>query len=116
MNDAFNQPHNQQPGRKPRRRKRGGFSSQSQNGQNQGQGQSQSRGPGRNNRNNRNNRGPTRNQVFVGPMDHSYRNQNGSSHQGRFRNGSASESLEPMPPPLEDPHARIFAFLNDLFF
>ena len=116
MNDAFNQPHNQQPGRKPRRRKRGGFSSQSQNGQNQGQGQSQGGGPGRNNRNNRNNRGPRRNQVFVGPMDHSYRNQNGSGQQGRFRNGSASESLEPLPPPREDAPARIFAFLDDLFF
>src|SRR5258708_16038711 len=118
MNDAFNQPHNQQPGRKPRRRKRGGFSNQPQNGQNQGQGQGQGQGggQGRNNRNNRNNRGQRRNQVFVGPMDHSYRNQNGSGQQGRFRNGSASESLEPLPPPREHAPARIFAFLDDLFF
>src|SRR5258708_38834463 len=110
MNDAFNQPHNQQPGRKPRRRKRGGFSSQSQNGQNQGQGQSQGGGPGRNNRNNRNNRGPRRNQVFVGPMDHSYRNQNGSGQQGRFRNGSASESLDRCRPLAGAPPARSSPF------
>ena len=120
MNDAFNQPHNQQPGRKPRRRKRGGFSNQPQNGQNQGQGQGQGQGggQGRNNRNNRNNRGQRRNQVFVGPMDHSYRNQgNGNTMQGaRFHNGAqATPNMEPLTQRVDAP-TRIFAFVDDLFF
>ena len=114
MNDSFNQPPNP-ANRRPRRRRRS-FSNQSQGGQNN-QGRS---GGGNRNRNNRN-RGQRRsNAQFVGPMDHSYRNQgNGAGGQGRFRNGfgggqTASE-LEPLPP-REDAPTRIFAFVDDLFF
>lgn len=115
MNDSFNQPQNP-ANRRPRRRRRS-FSNQSQGGQNN---QGRSGGSGRNNRNNRN-RGQRRGAQFVGPMDHSYRNQgNGAGGgQGRFRNGfgggqTASE-LEPLPP-REDAPTRIFAFVDDLFF
>ena len=111
MNDGLNQPQ-RPPNRKPRRRKRG-FSTQNQNGQNQGQ----QGGQNRSNRNNRNNRGQRRSPVFVGPMDHSYRNQNGNGQPGRrFSNGVPNEGLEPLPPPRIDAPARIFAFLDDLFF
>ena len=110
MNEGFNQPQNP-ANRRSRRRKRN-FSNQSQGGpQNQGH----------RNRNNRN-RGQRRGGgVFVGPMDHSYRNQgNGAaSAQGRFRNGfaggQAAGDLEPLPP-REDAPTRIFAFVDDLFF
>jgi hypothetical protein len=105
MNEASNQPHGQGH-RKQRRRKRN-FGHQAQNGQNQG-------GGGQNRRNNRNNRGPRRNTPFVGPMDHSYRNQNGGN-QGRFNGGSAGE-LEPLPQQREDAPTRIFALVDDLFF
>lgn len=125
MNDALNQPQNPS-NRKPRRRRRT-FSNQNQGGQqNQGGGQQGHSGQGRQggggqNRNNRN-RGQRRNTVFVGPMDHSYRNQgngNGAGAMGRFRNGlgsgpSASE-LEPLQP-RQDAPAKIFAFIDDLFF
>ncbi len=126
MNDAFNQPQNPS-NRKPRRRRRT-YSNQNQGSQqNQGggqQGQGQGRqGGGQNRNNNRNrNRGQRRNTVFVGPMDHSYRNQGngaGPGQMGRFRNGlgsgpSASE-LEPLQP-RQDAPAKIFAFIDDLFF
>jgi len=111
MNEGSNQPHNPS-GRKPRRRKRGGFSNQPQDGQQQGR----QGGQNSNNRNNRNNRGQRRGPAFVGPMDHSYRNQNGSGQTNRFHNGLSSESLQPLPPPRQDTPARIFAFLDDLFF
>lgn len=117
MNEGLNQPQN--PGnRKPRRRKRN-FSNQAQGGQQNQQGR-QGGGGNRNNRNNRN-RGQRRTSVFVGPMDHSYRNQgNGSSSgPGRFRNGLAGSQvagdLEPLPQ-REDAPTRIFAFVDDLFF
>lgn len=109
MNEGFNQPQNP-ANRRPRRRKRN-FSNQSQGGQ---------QNQGHRNRNNRN-RGQRRGGVFVGPMDHSYRNQgNGAaSGQGRFRNGfaggQAADDLEPLPP-REDAPTRIFAFVDDLFF
>lgn len=112
MNDGFNQPQNPS-NRKPRRRKRS-FSNQSQN---QGRPGGQNR-----NRNNRNNRGQRRSGgVFVGPMDHSYRNQGNGAGTGpsRFRNGfgvaPAAGELEPLPP-REDAPTRIFAFVDDLFF
>src|SRR5579871_2706262 len=112
MNDSFNQPQQNPANRKPRRRKRS-FSNGQQNGQ-QGQGRPGSQD--RNNRNNRNNRGQRRTNVFVGPMDRSYRNQgNGSGGPGRFRNGQASQELTPLPP-REDAPARIFALVDDLFF
>jgi CheY-like chemotaxis protein len=121
MNDGLNQPHHP-PSRKPRRRKRG-FSGgpaqdgQNQVGQNQGQGGQNRNNNNRNNRNQRNNRGQRRGPAFVGPMDHSYRNQNGTGQPGRrFSNGVPNEGLEPLPPPRIDAPARIFAFLDDLFF
>lgn len=114
MNDSFNQPQNP-PNRRPRRRRRS-FSNQSQGGQNN-QGRS-----GGQHRNRNRNRGQRRGGgVFVGPMDHSYRNQgNGAGGgQGRFRNGFAGAppagELEPLPP-REDAPTRIFAFVDDLFF
>ncbi|HWZ45547.1 MAG TPA: hypothetical protein VNW97_18885 [Candidatus Saccharimonadales bacterium] len=119
MNEGMNQPQNPSRG-KPRRRRRN-FGSQSQgaqNGQTGQQGQPRSGGQGRNNRNNRNNRGPRRTTVFVGPMDHSYRNQgngNGAgSIQGRYRTGQGAE-LQPLSA-KEDGGAKIFAFVDDLFF
>jgi CheY-like chemotaxis protein len=116
MNEELNQPQNPS-NRRPRRRKRT-FSNQ---GQGQGGQQNQGRPGGSNrNRNNRN-RGQRRGGVFVGPMDHSYRNQgNGAaSGQGRFRNGfggtPAAGDLDPLPP-REGAPTRIFAFVDDLFF
>ena len=111
MNDSFNQPQN--PGKRRQRRHKRNFSNQSQGGQHNHGGQGR-------NRNNRN-RGQRRGGVFVGPMDHSYLNQgNGAGGgQGRFRNGLGAAQrageLEPLPP-REDAPARIFAFVDDLFF
>src|SRR5690349_18966649 len=110
MNDGLNQPQNPR-NRKPRRRRRS-FSSQNQNGPNQGR-----QGGGGQNRQNRG-RGPRRNAAFVGPMDHSYRNQgNGSGGQGgRFHNGAqATPNMEPLVQRHDAP-TRIFAFVDDLFF
>jgi len=73
---------------------------------------------------------PRRQQVFVGPMDHSYRIANGNLADGppstiEFRNvngngnGYHSESMlaEPIPAPIrEDAPTRIFFFIEDLFF
>lgn len=110
MNEGINQPQNPSRG-KPRRRRRN-FGSQSQGGaQNGQQGQSRSGGQGRNNRNNR---GPRRTNVFVGPMDHSYRNQGNGAAQGRYRNGQGAE-LQPLSG-KDDAGAKIFAFVDDLFF
>jgi hypothetical protein len=112
MNEGFNQPQNP-ANRRPRRRKRN-FSNQSQGGQNN---QGRPGGGSNRNRNNRN-RGQRRGGVFVGPMDHSYRN-GAASGQARFRNGlgggQAAGDLEPLPP-REDAPTRIFAFVDDLFF
>jgi CheY-like chemotaxis protein len=118
MNEGSNQPHTPGP-RKQRRRKRG-FGHQSQNNQGgQGQGRPGGGGGGQN-RNNRG-RGPRRSGGggggFVGPMDHSYRTQNGQGTQGdRFRNGAAPiANMEPLRQ-REDAPTRIFAFVDDLFF
>ena len=113
MNDGMNQPHNPSRG-KQRRRRRNFGSNQSQGGQSGHQSHARSGGHGRNNRNNRNNRGQRRNTVFVGPMDHSYRNQGNGAGQGRYRNGQAGE-LEPLAV-KHDAVAKIFAFVDDLFF
>jgi CheY-like chemotaxis protein len=115
MSEGFNQPQNP-ANRKSRRRKRN-FSNQSQGQHNQGR-----PGGGSNRNRHSRNRGQRRGGVFVGPMDHSYRNQaNGSaSGQGRFRNGLGAAqvdgNLEPLPPQEEDAPTRIFAFVDDLFF
>ena len=114
MNDSFNQP--QSPSNRRSRRRRRNFSNQTQGQNNQGRSGGQNR-----NRNSRN-RGQRRSGgQFVGPMDHSYRNQgNGAGGgQARFRNGfgggqTASE-LEPLPP-REGAPTKIYAFVDDLFF
>jgi hypothetical protein len=106
MNEAPNQPHG--PGNRKQRRRKRSFGHPAQNGQNQ------PRQGGSQNRRNRNNRGQRRNAPFVGPMDHSYRNQNGAGQGGRFSGGQAGE-LEPLPQ-REDAPTRIFALVDDLFF
>jgi len=73
---------------------------------------------------------PRRQQVFVGPMDHSYRIANGNLADGppstiEFRNVNGngngyhpeSVSPDPIPAPIrEDAPTRIFFFIEDLFF
>jgi hypothetical protein len=123
MNEGTNQPHN--PGHRKQRRRKRGFGPGSQNnqgGQNRqgggGSGGGQGGGGGQNRQGGRNrSRGPRRATGFVGPMDHSYRAQNGQSTQGdRFRNGAAPiANMEPLRQ-REDAPTRIFAFVDDLFF
>jgi len=109
----MNQP--QQPRNRKSRRRRRNFGAQNrgQNGPNNHGGQ------GGQHRQNRGNRGPRRGAAaFVGPMDHSYRNQgNGAGQQGsRFHNGAqAVPNMEPLTQ-REDAPTRIFAFVEDLFF
>jgi hypothetical protein len=116
MNDAPNQPQGQ--GNRHKRRRKRGFGRPGQNNPNQGQGQGQAHGRqgGGGSRQNRG-RGQRRSAAFVGPMDHSYRNQNGQGNQGdRFRNGAAPvANMEPLRQ-REDAPTRIFAFVDDLFF
>ncbi len=70
-----------------------------------------------------------RQQVFVGPMDHSYRVANGNVADAppstiEYRNGNAHPNgfhpeavVEPPPVPVrEDAPTRIFCFIDDLFF
>jgi CheY-like chemotaxis protein len=111
MNEAPNQPHG--PGNRKQRRRKRNFGHQAQNGQSQAR-QGGGGGQNRQNRRNRNNRGQRRNTPFVGPMDHSYRNQNGGNQGGRF-NGVQGGELEPLPQ-REDAPTRIFALVDDLFF
>jgi CheY-like chemotaxis protein len=131
MNEGLNQP--QSPRNRKSRRRRRNFGSQNlgQNGQNSQNSQNSQNGstnqgrPGGQNRQNRSNRGsggsggPRRGgSAFVGPMDHSYRNQgNGNSMQGaRFHNGAqATPNMEPLIQRVDAP-TRIFAFVDDLFF
>ena len=118
MNEGLNQPQNPR-NRKPRRRKRS-FGSQNP-GQNGPSNSNNNNGrPAGQNRQNRNNRGGPRRggSAFVGPMDHSYRNQgNGGGGQGaRFHNGAqATPNMEPLTHRVDAP-TRIFAFVDDLFF
>jgi PleD family two-component response regulator len=109
MNEAPNQP--QGPGNRKQRRRKRNFGHHTQNGQ--GQHGQHRQGGGQKGRN-RNNRGQRRNATFVGPMDHSYRNQNGGGPGGRF-NGVQSAELEPLPQ-RQDAPTRIFALVDDLFF
>jgi CheY-like chemotaxis protein len=123
MNEGLNQPQNppQNPrNRKSRRRRRNfGGQNQGQNAQNNPNGPGNQGRQGGQNRQNRNNRGQRRGgSAFVGPMDHSYRNQgNGNSMQGaRFHNGAqAAPNMEPLTQRVDAP-TRIFAFVDDLFF
>src|SRR5215472_1391179 len=109
MNEATNQP--QAPGNRKQRRRKRNFGHQAQGGQNQNQG-----GQNRRNRQNRNNRGQRRTAAFVGPMDHSYRNQNGGGQGGRFNGLQGADNLEPLPQRREDAPTRIFCIIDDLFF
>ena len=111
MNEASNQP--QGPGNRKQRRRKRNYGHQAQ-GANQGR-QRGGGGGGGQNRQNRNNRGQRRNAAFVGPMDHSYRNQNGGNQSGRFHNGLQNENLEPLKQ-REDAPTRIFCLIDDLFF
>ena len=122
MNEGLNQPQNPRNRKSRRRRRNFGSQNPGQNGQNSQNSQSGSSNqgrPGGQNRQNRNNRGPRRGgSAFVGPMDHSYRNQgNGNSMQGaRFHNGAqATPNMEPLTQRVDAP-TRIFAFVDDLFF
>jgi CheY-like chemotaxis protein len=129
MNEGLNQPPQNPQGQRNRksRRRRRNFGSQnpgqnSQNSQNSQNGSSNQGRPGGQNRQNRNNRGGGGQRRggpgFVGPMDHSYRNQgNGNSMQGaRFHNGAqASPNMEPLTQRVDAP-TKIFAFVDDLFF
>jgi CheY-like chemotaxis protein len=118
MNEGLNQP--QQPRNRKSRRRRRNFGSQNpgQNGpSNQGRpggGQQRRSGSNRGGQQRRGGGGS----AFVGPMDHSYRNQgNGSGGQGsRFHNGAqATPNMEPLTQ-RQDAPTRIFAFVDDLFF
>jgi CheY-like chemotaxis protein len=119
MNEGLNQPQNPR-NRKSRRRKRS-FGSQNP-GQNGPSNNNNGRSGGQD-RQNRNNRGGGQRRggggsAFVGPMDHSYRNQgNGGGGQGaRFHNGAqATPNMEPLTHRVDAP-TRIFAFVDDLFF
>jgi hypothetical protein len=117
MNDAPNHPQGQ--GNRHKRRRKRGFGHSGQNNPNQGQAHGRQGGGGGQNRSNRQNRGrgQRRSATFVGPMDHSYRTQNGQGTQGdRFRNGAAPvANMEPLRQ-REDAPTRIFAFVDDLFF
>jgi CheY-like chemotaxis protein len=117
MNET-NQPHG--PGNRKSRRRKRGFGPHAQNNgqnQNQGQGQGQGRQDRGQNRQNRNNRGQRRNATFVGPMDHSYRSQNGGGQGSRFHNGlqGSDTNMEPLKQ-REDAPTRIFCLIDDLFF
>ena len=124
MNEGLNQPQNPQGqrNRKSRRRRRNfGSQNQGQNSQNNQNGlgnQGRQGGPNRHNRNNRGGGQRRGGSGFVGPMDHSYRNQgNGNSMQGaRFHNGAqATPNMEPLTQRVDAP-TKIFAFVDDLFF
>lgn len=92
-------------------------------GKPQGQGQGPGGGGGSNNRRNR----ARRQQSFVGPMDHSYRNGNANGNvadgngQNHFRGGHqvpqkfVPNDMTPVALSADAP-ARIFCFIEDLFF
>jgi CheY-like chemotaxis protein len=120
MNEGLNQPQNPRNRKSRRRRRNFGGQNQGQNAQNNQNGPGNQGRHGGQNRQNRNNRGQRRGgSGFVGPMDHSYRNQgnNGNSVQGaRFHNGAqATPNMEPLTQ-RQDAPTRIFAFVDDLFF
>ncbi len=108
---------NQQPqGQKPK------FSNQNRQYQKNGSGGGQGGGRRKNKQ--------RRQQVFVGPMDHSYRIANGNIADGppstiEYRNGNGNPNgyhpteamVETPPAPVrEDAPTRIFCFIDDLFF
>ena len=97
---------------------------------NHGGGQGNGNGQGGGGR--RRNKGGRRQQVFVGPMDHSYRAANGNIADGppstielRHSNGNGNGNVyyddapaweAPPAPAREDAPTRIYCFIEDLFF
>lgn len=118
MNEGMNQPQHPRNNRKSRRRRRN-FGGQNNRGQQNNSNNSQGQSGGGENRQNRGQRGQRRGgSAFVGPMDHSYRNQgNGAGQQGaRFHNGAqATPNMDPVNQ-RDDAPTRIYAFIDDLFF
>src|SRR6185437_8964373 len=140
MNQGSNPPsgHSGGKGRRRRRGRRGavahGATSQ-QPGQNrQGQGQGQGQGSGKN-RHGRKSGGPRPRRenplaggIYTAPMDHSYRalqgNNNGNARRpgrgGSMGQGPGKQfiqpDVEPLPALSDTAPARIFAFVDDLFF
>lgn len=123
MNKGPNQP--QHPGNRGRRRHRRGKGQHNQ----PGAGQHGMRGPGGQGGGNQG-RGRRRHggQQFVGPMDHSYRNAQGSgnefySQNGRYRGpgrgmpqGQATNGEGGEPAAAADSPTRVVCFIDDLFF
>lgn len=121
MNKGPNQP--QHPGNRGRRRHRRG---KGQHNNQPGAGPNGMRGPGGQGGNQGRGRRRYGGQQFVGPMDHSYRNAQGSGNElypqnGRYRgpgrgapqpNGEAGEQLAA----AADAPTRIVCFIDDLFF
>ena len=115
-NGQPNQQNQQPQGQKPKQ--------SSQNRHYQKNGSSNGQGGGRRKSK------PRRQQVFVGPMDHSYRTSNGNIADSPpstidYRNGNGHPNgyhpvepvAEPTPAPVrEDAPTRIFCFIDDLFF
>jgi CheY-like chemotaxis protein len=139
MNQGSNPPsgHAGGKGRRRRRGRRGAVAhgaAPQQPGQNrQGQGQGQGQGPGKN-RHGRKSGGPRPRRenplaggIYTAPMDHSYRalqgNNNGNARRpgrGSMGQGPGKQFIQPDPEPFpatsEATPARIFAFVDDLFF
>jgi CheY-like chemotaxis protein len=139
-------PQGQAPGHRRRRRRRKGGKGQpnspqastqaNQNQQPPGQKQKfsnqnrfQKNGTGNGQGGGRRKNKQRRQQVFVGPMDHSYRVANGNIADGppstiEYRNGNGHPNgfhpeavVETPPAPVrEDAPTRIFCFIDDLFF
>jgi hypothetical protein len=116
-NGQAGQPTQQPQGQKPK------YSNQNRQYQKSGSGGSNGQGGGRRKNKQR------RQQVFVGPMDHSYRVANGNIADGppstiEYRNGNTPPNgyhpeavVEAPPAPVrEDAPTRIFCFIDDLFF
>jgi len=118
MNEGMNQPQPPRHHRKSRRRRRNFGGAQNRGQQNNQNSHGSQGGGGGQHRQNRGQRGQRRGgPAFVGPMDHSYRNQNGAGQQGgRFHNGAQpTPNMDPVNQ-REDAPTRIFAFIDDLFF
>jgi CheY-like chemotaxis protein len=139
-------PQGQPQGHRRRRRRRKGAKGQANSPQPNGQGNQQQQGQqgpkqkfshqNRQYQKNGNGQGggrrknkQRRQQVFVGPMDHSYRVANGNIADGppstiEYRNGNShpngfhqEAAVEAPPVPVrEDAPTRIFCFIDDLFF
>lgn len=138
MNQGSNPPSGQPGGGKGRRRRRGrrGPGVQGAQPQQPGQGRGPQQGPGQHRHGKSRKPGhrpgqrPGQSQpgggVYTAPMDHSYRaaqNNNGNQQrQGRGRGGQGfgrqfvPQEPEPLPITGEMGPARIFAFVDDLFF